>query len=171
VHADQRREATLGRERGLGLVEQVGAAGAEAVDEQVQERLAVGAFVRGDAAVGVDRVEPQVLDLGGDVVVGLRPQEEPTPLPPRPAARPIRSAPPSEDSLGRVAKLNEREPPSGLNPAATAMASTSVDFPEPFSPTRNMTPGPNSSRRPRSAVTTGRSNGYPAAVSFSSIST
>jgi hypothetical protein len=45
VHTRQRREAALGRERGLGLVHQVEAAGAEAVDEQVQERLAVRAFV------------------------------------------------------------------------------------------------------------------------------
>ncbi|GAA2861706.1 hypothetical protein GCM10010472_18770 [Pseudonocardia halophobica] len=76
-----------------------------------------------------------------------------------PGARPMRSDPPSEDSLARVAKAKFREPPSALNPAATAMASTSVDLPDPFSPTRNVTPGPNSSRRPRRAATTGRANG------------
>lgn len=32
-------------------------------------------------------------------------------------------------------------PPSGLNPAAIAIASISVDFPLPFSPTRNVTFG------------------------------
>ena len=31
------------------------------------------------------------------------------------------------------------EPPSGLNPASTAIASISVDFPDPFSPMRNVT--------------------------------
>lgn len=32
-------------------------------------------------------------------------------------------------------------PPSALNPAATAIASTSVDLPAPLSPTRNVTLG------------------------------
>src|SRR5438132_3463720 len=51
-----------------------------------------------------------------------------------------------------------RVPPSGLNPAATASASTSVDFPEPFSPTRKVARGLSTSvpRRP----TAGMQNGY-----------
>ena len=45
----------------------------------------------------------------------------------------------SSDSDRRVAKLKFLLPPSALNPAATAIASDSVDFPLPFSPTRNVT--------------------------------
>ena len=65
---------------------------------------------------------------------------------------------PRDDSLARVAKRKFWLPPSGLNPAATASASTIVDFPLPFSPTRNVTPG-GSVRPPRAAIhaTTGRS--------------
>jgi hypothetical protein len=45
-----------------------------------------------------------------------------------------------------VPNLKFREPPSALNPQATAMASNRVDFPEPFSPTKNVTAGWNSNR-------------------------
>jgi hypothetical protein len=50
-------------------------------------------------------------------------------------------------------------PPSGLNPAATAIASTSVDLPLPFSPTRKVTAGSSSSAAPASARTAGMENG------------
>ena len=40
------------------------------------------------------------------------------------------------------------EPPSGSSPNAIATASTSVDLPEPFSPTRKVTPGAASGPRP-----------------------
>lgn len=46
---------------------------------------------------------------------------------------------------GAGAKRKFWLPPSGLNPHATASASTTVDLPEPFSPTRNVTPGGRSS--------------------------
>jgi hypothetical protein len=82
VDPGQRGHAALRGERGLRLVEQVEPARPEAVDEQVEEGLAVRALVRRGTAVGRKqsgprprlRVEP--LHLGGDVVVGLGPQEE-----------------------------------------------------------------------------------------------
>jgi hypothetical protein len=40
-----------------------------------------------------------------------------------------------------VARLKLRLPPSGLSPQATAMASSWVDLPEPFSPMRKLTRG------------------------------
>ncbi|MFR9802259.1 hypothetical protein ACL02T_08125 [Pseudonocardia sp. RS010] len=43
--------------------------------------------------------------------------------------------------------------------ARTEAVREQVDLPDPFSPTRNVTPGPNSSRRPRRAATTGSANG------------
>jgi hypothetical protein len=43
---------------------------------------------------------------------------------------------PSEDSDARVTNRKFRLPPSGLNPAATAIASINVDFPLPFFPTK-----------------------------------
>ena len=52
-----------------------------------------------------------------------------------------RAAPsPSGDSLARVECMAPRDPPSGLIPYARASASTSVDFPDPFSPTRKVMP-------------------------------
>ena len=47
----------------------------------------------------------------------------------------------SGESESLVVKLKLRLPPSGLRPDATATASSSVDLPEPFSPTRNVTLG------------------------------
>lgn len=75
---------------------------------------------------------------------------------------------PSADSVDRVEKPNDLDPPSALRPAATAMPSTSVDLPDPFSPTRNVTPGPSVSHLRRSPSTTGRSKGYPVPAAFSS---
>ena len=51
-----------------------------------------------------------------------------------------RSACPSGDSVGRVACIECVDPPSGLSPNAIATASTRVDLPDPFSPTRKVTP-------------------------------
>ena len=45
------------------------------------------------------------------------------------------------ECVRRVAKLKFFDPPSALNPAATAIASSRVDFPVPFSPTRYVTFG------------------------------
>lgn len=44
----------------------------------------------------------------------------------------------------RVPNLKFLDPPSALNPQATATASNRVDFPVPFSPTKNVTAGWNS---------------------------
>ncbi len=80
----------------------------------------------------------------------------------RPGARTNRKYWPSVEWDARVENRKDRDPPSGLKPAATATASTSVDFPDPFSPTRNVVPGGKSSPpAARSPVTSGRSNGYP----------
>jgi hypothetical protein len=51
----------------------------------------------------------------------------------------------STDSELRVANRMCFDPPSALNPAAIAIASTSGDLPEPLSPTRNVTFGSSSS--------------------------
>lgn len=48
--------------------------------------------------------------------------------------------------VSRLENRKFREPPSGLKPQATAMASSSVDFPLPFSPTKKVTGQRNSSR-------------------------
>src|ERR1051325_10494548 len=47
----------------------------------------------------------------------------------------------SSECDSRVPNLKFFEPPSALKPQATAMASSSVDLPEPFSPTKNVTAG------------------------------
>jgi hypothetical protein len=47
----------------------------------------------------------------------------------------------SGECEARVTKLKLRLPPSGLRPQATAMASSRVDLPEPFSPMRKVTAG------------------------------
>jgi len=57
----------------------------------------------------------------------------------------------------RVAKRKLRLPPSALKPIATAIASSRVDLPEPFSPTKKVTCGCRGNRP--SARTTGRENG------------
>src|ERR1700733_13348585 len=53
---------------------------------------------------------------------------------------------PSPGSLSRVRYNDARaEPPWGLSPHASASVSTTVDFPDPFSPTRTVSPGGSSS--------------------------
>ena len=47
----------------------------------------------------------------------------------------------SGECEARVETVMFRLPPSALNPAATAMASTSVDLPLPFSPAKSVTFG------------------------------
>src|SRR6266851_10120885 len=57
-------------------------------------------------------------------------------------------------------------PPSALNPYLVAIASRSVDFPEPFSPMKNVTAGWNSNRfRCRTA---GMQNGHPSKLATDS---
>ena len=51
-------------------------------------------------------------------------------------------------------------PPSGDSPKAVAIASTIVDLPEPFSPTRKVTPGPRSSPSASTCATAGIEAGY-----------
>ena len=47
----------------------------------------------------------------------------------------------SSECDARVSKAKFEEPPSGFMPAATAIASSSVDLPLPFSPIRYVTLG------------------------------
>src|SRR3954469_10259935 len=54
--------------------------------------------------------------------------------------RTTRSTSPSGDSLARVLCRAPREPPSGFSLSTPARPSTRVDLPDPFSPTRNVTP-------------------------------
>jgi len=63
----------------------------------------------------------------------------------------------SSDSDRRVANRKFLVPPSALNPATTAIASMRVDFPEPFSPTRQVTLGARGNSS--SARTAGMENG------------
>ncbi|HEX2700137.1 MAG TPA: hypothetical protein VHM89_08050 [Acidimicrobiales bacterium] len=112
-----------------------------------KKRLAMGSLVvAGDA---------HTLVGGGGVVERLGTKEE----------RCARLALPHQlemlynsDSVGRVAKARLRLPPPGFTPALTATASTRVDFPVPFSPTKKVTVGPMSSWS-RDA-TAGMENGY-----------
>lgn len=62
--------------------------------------------------------------------------------------------------MARVANRKFWDPPSGLNPAATAIASMRVDLPVPFSPTKNVTPDATASPPDRSRqATAGKVNG------------
>ena len=72
--------------------------------------------------------------------------------------RRVRRSASGDVESSRVAKLKFVDPPSGLNPAATAIPSTSVDLPLPFCPTMNVTPG--SSARSSSARTAGSDQGH-----------
>src|ERR1700751_4826943 len=71
-----------------------------------------------------------------------------------------RIAPESSEGLARVLKAKLEEPPSGFIPAATAIASSSVDLPLPFSPIRYVTLGC-SPRPPVRAAIAGNSHGHP----------
>src|SRR5688572_17750475 len=77
----------------------------------------------------------------------------------RRAPRTSSSASASGGASSRVWAPKLSEPPSGEKPAATAIPSTSVDFPLPFSPTRNVTPG--ASGRSSSAASAGIVHGQP----------
>ena len=55
---------------------------------------------------------------------------------------------PRAEWVSRVEKEKFRVPPSGLKPQATAMPSSRVDFPAPFSPTRKVTGLSKASRSP-----------------------
>ena len=57
----------------------------------------------------------------------------------------------SPEWVSRVEKAKFREPPSGLKPRARATASSKVDLPLPFSPTKKVT-GWCSSNRPSPAM-------------------
>ena len=56
----------------------------------------------------------------------------------------------SSDSVARVPCRANVDPPSAERPKAIATASTTVDFPDPFSPTRIVTPDGRSS--PESSI-------------------
>ena len=77
----------------------------------------------------------------------------------RRAPRTSSSASASGGASARVCAPNCSDPPSGAKPAATAIPSISVDFPLPFSPTRNVTPG--ASGNSSSAASAGIVHGHP----------
>jgi hypothetical protein len=106
-HGDQ-GQAARGRQRGLGLVEDVEAVGGEAVLGQREERLAVGLLVELDAAVerDVGREAPALVDL---------------PVPLSPASRVIgwpRSSVPASRTAGTS---NGNPSPGGATPARPVM--------------------------------------------------
>ena len=124
------------RQRGLGLVEAVEAAALEPGLQQGEERLAVAELV--EARVGRCARWGAARCRSTSRAWSRPGGRSPTWTPPSP--RCTRSACPSGDSVGRVACMECVDPPSGLSPNAIATASTIVDLPEPFSPTRNVTP-------------------------------
>ena len=85
-------------------------------------------------------LEVEVLEVGVQARASSRPAgsttSRPIPASGR-AAAPRAAATRSSGVLCRALRL----PPSGLSPAAAATASTTVDLPLPFSPTRNVTLG------------------------------
>ncbi len=105
------------------------------------------------------QILPTVLSVlfgfGGNVEHGLRPEEEPTAFTSNTASKAKMLV---EVGLTRAEdEVKFLVPPSGLKPALMAMASISVDLPEPLSPTRNVTARLNSSRG--SVLTAGMANG------------
>jgi hypothetical protein len=155
VDAGNQRQAAGHRQGGFRLVENIEAVRAEAVRRQVEEGLAVGAFMQAAAAVAFVQVRPTA--VGGQPVDSARRKY---PVRGLPGARTSRRYPPSDDSVDLVLNRKLTEPPSGLKPAATAIASISVDLPVPLSPVTNVTAGSRRSRpTARSAATTGRAYG------------
>ena len=66
---------------------------------------------------------------------------------------------PRDDSVGRAECWLWVLPPSDDMPKAVATASTMVDLPDPFSPTRKVTPGGRSSPSRRTWATAGMDAG------------
>ena len=145
VHASHQRELAVHRQRRLGLVEEVEAARAETVDRDVEERLAVRLLVQRPLE---DVLPSRRLDRVARLkTLSARRKNE---LSGASAARSSSSRRWSCECDERVreAELCMRPPPSGLSFMATAIASTSVDLPLPFSPTRKVTRGSSSIRSP-----------------------
>jgi uncharacterized protein (DUF362 family) len=91
MHAGKERQLPLRRECRFRLVEQVEAVAAKPVGEEVEHGFAVRLLMVGDVAVGTPcRNQPELLDLGGDIVEALGAEEEPvaTAFPPHTAAEP-----------------------------------------------------------------------------------
>ena len=89
--------------------------------------------------LAVRGADAQVLDLGGDI-------EETFSAEKVAVARPWMPSGYSQETMKlgvgfTGAKPEILDPPSALNPQATATASSNVDFPEPFSPMKNVTAG------------------------------
>jgi len=93
------------------------------------------------AARTVQAVEAQVLDLGRDVVKTLGPQEKS--VAPAFAARAAAQFDPLVEIRvrGPRREVEVPRPAFRVEPSATAIASSNVLFPEPFSPMKNVTCG------------------------------
>src|SRR5690242_18363530 len=72
-----------------------------------------------------------------------------------PGVRTTWSTSASGDSVTRVECIAPRDPPSAFSPCTPASASISVDLPEPFSPTRKVTPAGRLSPCSSTAATAG----------------
>ena len=129
----------LQRKRGFGLVEDVEAIRAEAVEHEREERLAVGLLVKRDAAVAILR-RPGCPSISVATLKKLSARRK-KPVRGVRVPRTSRRYSCNSECDSRVETVMLRLPPSALNPAATAIASTSVDLPLPFSPAKNVTCG------------------------------
>ena len=156
----QRDQAEAGdeRQRRVRLVHQVEAALVGPGPQDLEEPLAVAELVQplGPAAAGMlfqERVER---------VHGVGPQEV---RPRRPPASPrsTNSRIPASGSLALTLGGRDEarsDPPCGLSPYASASNSTTVDFPDPFSPTRIVIPGGSSSPSRSSCAAAGTVAGH-----------
>jgi hypothetical protein len=141
THPAQHAHLPERRQRRLGLIEHIQPVATEAMQGKCDERLAMRLLVERSAAIGcnVPAVSTRALGRAArssfarlrklsarrkNPVRGLR------------ADRTSRTAFAREDSEFRVEKRKFMLPPSGLKPAAIAMASNRVDFPLPLSPTK-----------------------------------
>ena len=136
VRSAASRELPGHRQRRLGLVEEVEAARAEAVQREREERLAVRLLVqralrrRLPSPIGPRRAVAKSKRLSArrkNASSGWTLARSST----------SRLVQPACDA--RVPKLNASAAAPGLEAGATAIASISVDLPLPFSPTRNVT--------------------------------
>jgi len=145
VYARQDGKLPLWRKRGLRFVKDVHPLTAKSFGHQRKEGLAVRLFVQRATAVGVDNWRPEggfsveLLNFCGDVEETFRTQKKAVTRSLYPLATRRYSC--NSECEPRVPKRKFFVPPSGLKPRETAMASSSVDLPDPFSPTKKVTFG------------------------------
>ncbi len=129
------------REGRFRLVQQVDSIAAETVSHQCKETLSVGLRMERARSIAYAKQRSELpfvglVDIAGRVVKAFGPQKEAvlgigtT----RKGQMPVQS-----EWVALVEKLKLQVPPSALKPYATAIASSRVDFPVPFLPTKKVT--------------------------------